>query len=494
MSRSNILNRNLGLLKDKDSELYSRVLRLVPEIKLEHVRDELFTFRYKGQYVESRINPLRITEKIINNLNSKNTGRITGLIFLGTGLGYHINSLLEKSRFKAILIEKDPVIFAASLYFIKPEIFKKIETIFIESPVRVIVDSLWDSGVENYFIIKHPVSYRFNLDYYREVEDAILNVRRGMIASNTTSRVFLNLWQKNVLRNIERINENYLTTHELMHKFKGPVLLVASGPGVERDIDILKELNGKIPVISLLPSVSFLLSHGVTPDAVFTTDAGFWNRERLIRDCRIDMFTTLSVNPEIVKHWKGRIYLFSHGLEIEKRLNLINRLMLTVPMQGTSSVVLILMARMLGFGPIYLTGYDFSFNGLVKDHHRGAGFERYYILKSNRFNTWYSRAFFNLLTQKLIKIRDKTGEYTTNKLMLYSNWLKDWVSGDDLIRIGEDGIKLQSIVAAYKENASTSYREIVESNSSSFLELLSRDTIANLVKDVRKQISGERIF
>jgi hypothetical protein len=214
------------------------------------------------------------------------------------------------------------------------------------------------------------------------------------------------------------------------------VLLAASGPRLEDAAGTLKELKGIIPIFALLPSYPFLRAEGIEPDLLVTTDAGFWNRLRLVRGANIPMVSTWSAEPVLLRSWAGELALFSHGLPLEEGLRGICGSSLVVPMQGTASIVMIQLARAMGFGEIYLAGFDFAYRGM-KDHHAGAGFDGLLLASSNRYRTWHTQAASRFRLEPFIPIPDQSGERThaSHKLLLYRDWVEKRIAGDDLVRV-----------------------------------------------------------
>jgi hypothetical protein len=222
----------------------------------------------------------------------------------------------------------------------------------------------------------------------------------------------------------------------LINAFKGPVILAASGPFLEEAADTIRHASSNIPIMALVPSVPYLQSCGITPDFVVSTDAGFWNRYRFVRHCRIPLITTFSAEPTLVRSWEGARYLFSHALPVEGLFSTIASESLTQTMQGTASLVMLSLARRMGFSPFYVAGYDFSFTGL-KDHVSGAGFDAMLHHSSTRMQTWETIMLRRLHGERLAASHDNRGAavLSTHKLLLYRNWLEREVDLTGVLRL-----------------------------------------------------------
>ncbi len=214
---------------------------------------------------------------------------------------------------------------------------------------------------------------------------------------------------------------------------------------MEEIITDLVRWSRNLPVIALLPSLQYLLNYGVIPDFVVTTDAGFWNRYRLVRGCPIPLITTCTVDSVLLRNWVGETYLFSHGLPVENQFRILKERSIVIPMQGSASIVMILLARQLGFTKLFLAGYDFAFRGL-KDHACGAGFDDLLYLSSTALQNWQTHVLERLKRDRIVRVHDHCGDEitSTHKLILYRNWFEREVELGDLIRLN-NGARIEGL-------------------------------------------------
>jgi len=437
---------NLKILREINRGLFKRISEIQPWKYLEPARDGSFTLKVDHIYLESRNSPFEVSLKYIEHLNESIFSE--GIICLGCGLGYHINKIFKKQSFPIILVEKDLRVFSAALYILNPEVLKKIIPL-VDCPLPQAAYSLTRFCKSQ--LVVHPHSFRLNRDYYLKIKQLLKSHIQVETASRVTESKSRNLWVRNIFKNISNLNDKFYATNWLKGAFTGPAALVASGPFLEDARETLKSVGKSLTLFALLPSVPYLLNNGIVPDFVLTTDAGFGNRLRFIRDVKLPLFTTYSADPVLLKNWGGEIFMFSHLLPLEQKLSGINELSLKVPMQGTSSAVMILLARQLGFSPLYLAGYDFAVKG-IKDHHQGAGFDDHFICISSRLKTWYTMVVKRLKEDFLLEVNTCSGAktLTTHKLLLYRNWIQDNVSGPDLFRLN-DGTIIKGIKSVCTE-------------------------------------------
>ncbi|MBN2325013.1 MAG: motility associated factor glycosyltransferase family protein, partial [Spirochaetes bacterium] len=380
--------KNLLTLADKDPSLLARVEQSVGEERLIRAENGELTIKDGSLYLESRVSPKKQATRFARLV----AGKSEVFLFFGCGLGYHINELVGPQK-RGILVEEDIEVFKAALFVLEPAVTERL-LLLIGLPAKEAVSKIPYHELEDCSVVAHPISGRVRPRYYEAVENGVRRMLQRELASRVTTVSSQRLWTRNVFRNIGLWKEGYRLLHKgCAKKFFGPVLLVASGPWLEEAMEKIAGLSKKIPVFSLLPSLPYLLSCGVKPDIVLSTDAGFYNRDRAraaldaAGRTRLSLFTTFSADPGMLRVWRGNVLFFSHGLAAETLFGDITGDTLSIPMQGTSALVMILLARALGFDRILLAGYDFAVKG-IKDHHRGGGFDTLDLAGSSRFFRW----------------------------------------------------------------------------------------------------------
>jgi hypothetical protein len=419
--------------------------------RLVETGDGGLTLRVGSGYIESRVSPRRNAVRFAGSVEKGEKK----FIFLGCGLAYHINELLREGG-RGVVVERDIEVFRAALHILDPRFLGRLK-LLIGLSVEEVAGRITSFIAQRMTVVKHPASSRISPRYYGRIENIIRNRRLERLASDVTAAESSKLWLRNTVKNLTRsetFGSRYILSRRCTGMFSGPVLLVASGPWLEDVIASIKRYRNNLPVFALLPSVPYLLANGIEPDLVLTTDAGFWNRHRVVsvhairEGCTVPLVATFSCDPGVMVNWHGNVYLFSHSLAFESLLGSITGDIMSIPMQGTSSLVMLLLARILGFDTIYLAGYDFSFRGL-RGHHRGAGFEQFDMERSCRFSPWDTMVLKRLRQEGYRKAGNGAGEriYTSHKLVLYKNWLEREVAGEDIVRL-KGGLKVEGIKTA----------------------------------------------
>ena len=440
---------NLDLLRGIDPRLHEKLLSPAAGVALEMSEDGLLTAKKNGIYLESRRRPGRNARAYLERAPS---GAET-FVFLGGGLGYHVNALLGQAVRKeagggrpiaGILVERDLDLFRASLNVIDPELLPRILPLVDLEPDDV-QKAIRRLALPRVFVVKHPHSARISGEYYAAVERSLLSKLKTTLATSVTERANRRLWTRNILKNLSHAGGRRCGTSGWRGSFAGPVLLVASGPYLEDAVGEIARLRPFVPMIALLPSFGFLARRGVAPDLLFTTDAGFWNRLRFAGGGAPPLLAAYSAEPAVLRSWRSDVFLFSHGLPFEVRLETPMRRSLSVPMQGTASGVLIRFARMMGFDLIFLAGFDFACRGM-KDHHAGAGFDDYLLGGATRLSSWHTQAAQRLRSDLIRRVPLQSGgeTFSSHKLLLYRDWIDGELGGTDLFRLN-DGALMRNV-------------------------------------------------
>ena len=454
---SNNYSENLKFLQGAYRDLYNRVRSSGVNLSLESTKDGSLTLKVRGVYLESKYSPEKNALRYINGQAAH--GKT--VLFFGSGLGYHINALIGRYNTPGVLIEKDLDVFNAALHVIEPQIFRSVVPL-IGIGAEDLIKKISSLPFGKLSIVKHPQSIQVHREYYRLIEESINRKLKEWAASSVTERAMQRLWVRNILKNLGQFKISFYGTHQFEKLFNGPVLLAASGPFIEDITGELKTWSKKLPLFALLPSVPYLLKNGIQPDFIITTDAGFGNRYRFLRDLTVPLISTYSADTSILENWAGNIYLISHGLPLECNLGKVNKLNLCIPMQGTASSVMILLARLMGFTEIYLAGFDFAFRGL-KDHHQGAGFDNFYLASSTRLKNWPTAVFSRLKRDRVISTDAQSGRRlkSSHKLLLYKQWLESEIISDDIFRLN-DGAFMDKLKTA-SSNTLYSYDSKIKS-------------------------------
>lgn len=183
--------------------------------------------------------------------------------------------------------------------------------------------------------------------------------------SVNTRRHFARLWVEQGIANMPAMaRHNNLC--ELDGAFRGrPAILIAPGPSLDKNIEQLREAQGKAVLIAPLQTLRRLYKAGIRPDFVLVLDATDLTTDPydFFNEVPADFLTTLIVcvncHPNVVKKFK-RVYFFSARGPLDHWMEEMLSQPL-VPLQGPSvAISALLLAQHWGCNPIVLTGQDLA--------------------------------------------------------------------------------------------------------------------------------------
>lgn len=283
---SNVLERNLSILKSTYPNLYTAVtshsvntnsIEVVEshssEVTIKVIKDDGATC-----YLHSRYNPIEEAGRWCDSLES-NISETDDLFVYGMGLGYHIEELMNRYPHKRYYIyEPEPAIF---LKAIETRSLKQIlhhpnlivlgvgrEELIQEQMITSVIDVITSS----YKIVSlngYERIYSDEMQVFNRLCKKEINRYRSNLA---TYAVFGEDWVKNITFNMPK-NITSFSVEKLKDALKNqPVLIVGSGPSADLDKEALQQLSAKVFTIAAGSSVQFLFSIGICPDLIVTLD------------------------------------------------------------------------------------------------------------------------------------------------------------------------------------------------------------------------------
>jgi len=319
-------------------------------------------------------------------------------VFMGFGLGYHLLVYLRLfadrlGTRKIIVFEEDLNLFHLALRIIDLQEILDHQHIHLfigpnpESalaPIRM--DILPSNDAINFMrsvkIIPVPAGIALSPEFYKKALHVMRMACRqmAMITGNDPMDSLLGL--DNILMNIPQIVSNP-GINLLFDRFRGkPAVSVASGPSLNKNIHLLKEISNRALIVCCDASFRPLMKRGIRPHIVVgfeRTDGTEHFYEGITDFDGIYMAICPLVRPKTFDYFKGKKIIvhrkFSHflWLEIEKGELSIG------PSVGNMAYKV---SEVLGCNPIILVGQDLAFapdgNTHVKDMPFGEKDDFYY--------------------------------------------------------------------------------------------------------------------
>jgi len=372
-----------GLAREYSLEEAEKVLQENPESK----RIRTFSPPWETSYQKENFAD-QILRRIVKNSPVKPStfkGYIRGnifpsMVFLGCGLGYHIDALTKKVPIiNGIVIEREPEKFAVSLYTVDwEEICSRFSrkgfslTFAIgkaDQPEQI-------RRLVSQYMTKDVPFYPFFSTYYNHLAD--VELAKAVMENSNDLAVISSNWSyydnelmrlSNTAHNIRK-GGKFLPRPDVIDQ-KKPLVVVGSGPSLDKRVESLKKVRDQVVVVSAGTALRPLLAHGVRPDYHAELDPAYLIYELLsdldndaIRE--IPLLAVNEVNPFVSSLFDNVFYYFKTDNAQPALLELSNRSFANCNPTVTNAALSI--GHALGFRTIYLFGTDYGFENVDQDH------------------------------------------------------------------------------------------------------------------------------
>lgn len=228
----------------------------------------------------------------------------------------------------------------------------------------------WTKLAYNIEIITCPAYYPYLSDFRKIFEASKKKMVQYFMALGNALDDVLQGFHQNAENFIACIETN--NVFDIYGKYKGmPAIIVSAGPSLEKNIDVLKEAQGKALIISCDASWTACKQHGVKPDAIASIERGVETYQYYYEGKEFDEDLVLLgpslIWSEIYKKFPGKKVVMSKNDEgVDgwwsnqfENLNFIN-------MGMSCATVAYAVAELAGCNPIILIGQDLAFTGNKK--------------------------------------------------------------------------------------------------------------------------------
>ena len=284
------------------------------------------------------------------------------IIFLGIGLGLHLENIIEKLHAQVLFIkEKNIEIFRLSLFITD---YAKL------AQNRFIYFSITDDAVEekNFFIefLDKGNNYNLHMKHSPFFDNYELELQR--LQSHVLSQSYINYGYSAIL--LRYINSpkylaqgysflNINTLYENTIFAQKPILLLFSGPSTSNNIEWVKENHERFIIISPLSTCKLLDKNNISPDIVMHIDPGeetallFEGLDTKEYFKNTQVILASNVNENTVNRFeRSNIYFIEQGTMYKKGFG-----RLSAPSVGEYSYALFLIFGALN---IYMLGIDLA--------------------------------------------------------------------------------------------------------------------------------------
>ncbi len=406
-------------------------------------------------YLSSKRNPLIESKRIATSVLD---GTEQLVVLVGLGPGYTLKEMLRKNKNSLFMvIEPDPELFL--------ELMKTIDLsdIIYSKRVSFYIDP---ESLDYDEIAPHPsaaiIKFFVSRAYRNLYEEQVIRLEREFNSHQNTKRIniatlkrFDRLWTRNTFKNapyffrlagIERIRDSCTGI---------PAFVVAAGPSLEKDIDILDQHHRNAVLIAVDTTLKPLLKRHILPDIVISVDPQLVNSHHLARITGVntqDGLPILVADPAVysttLRNYPGIKMLTSSVFYPGKIIERFSGVKGTIAAGGSVATAAFDLARFIGSDPIVLMGLDLSFKGL-KTHMTGSLVEEYTLSHSNRLKTAYNFLGDYVRSGKPNTIKDKTGKLVLSdrRMLLYKSWFEHQMKDEKktVINATRSGLSIRGI-------------------------------------------------
>lgn len=431
------LEKNMNLLLRKYPLLYSQLLEISDtdnkQYKMLQTKTNTYTCVCKVDnrelYLHSKYDPIKEVKQFVKNNIEKN---YSNYILYGFGLGYVIQQLMEQSPEAQIFVfETNLELFKQACAYID------LSSIIESERVKLIIESDLQGFAYQfqYYINKPDTKLLIHLPSVEIISEAFVELKYILeefrIKERCTGQgeLFTNNFNENI--------KNYdASVDTLFNKFNNvPLVLVSSGPSLNKNIHLLREIKGKAVIIAVGRSLKPLLEIGVEPDFVAMLDPNEIIYDQ-IKDIETQIPFIVSSNcyEKVMQNHKGlKLIALKAGDPLAEEYASKYHYK-TVQSGGSVATMALDAAIQFGCNPIIFVGQDLAYTG-GKNYVKGTAF--------------YQE---DIDVQQLRKVQGNTEEvvYTTKGLSIFKRWIENRIRGIQhtvFINATEGGAKIEGTVS-----------------------------------------------
>jgi hypothetical protein len=428
--------RNLLALRAVQPDLVARLSELKENdfLKLEKGASGYFTGRFlseDGQEVllASRRDPVTEAVRWAEGLENI-TPDVHTIVVTGMGLGYHVAELLKRLRGGLVVVlESSAVVIQAALRCgdFASDLGLRRLVIVLAHGRGELFGPLAPHGIELMLgtkLAQHPASGRAQSKSCAELTRAFMDYLQFVRSALVTTLHISETTCSNVLRNLPA----YLSwpgVEELKDAWKGRAgFCVAAGPSLRKNMHLLREVQGRAPIIAVQTLLRPLLEAGIRPDFITTLDYSTQSQrfyQGLPDVSDVTLIAEPKVNSVVPDRWPGPMRMVSNGFA-QRLLREMNDDHAPLPAGATVAHLSFYLARYMGCDPIVLVGQDLGFDGNVY-YAPGTPIQQAWSAELNRFNSmemmeWQRIARMRAVLQKVPDIHGRK-IYTDAQMFTY---------------------------------------------------------------------------
>lgn len=376
-------DKNLEVIKEKDNDMFRKIQehenieKNSPQFIIEQARDGSdilgileeerkimlnSTYRPKDEAVKFA-GKIELTENSIT-------------VLVGLGNGIVVSEILNKLNKEAMLFIYEP---SVELFFFVMEHFDMAD-ILSDSRVRLFVEGIDEDILGNNlsFVLTninvgvtvleaHPKYKELFPQQYEKIKKVFKECRECALTNLQTVINRSRLMTENAIANVPYFLRSKLST-DYIGKFPEdmPAIIVAGGPSLDKNYEVLKQAKGKALIIAMDRTARFLLDRGIVPDMFCSLD--YNKNPELFKDDRLKDIPFLympDLSRRVMDIVNGNKLMYGTGdfKFYDSLIEEYGKTPIVIPVGGSVATFAYGFVRRMGFKRTILVGQDLALTG-----------------------------------------------------------------------------------------------------------------------------------
>ena len=452
MERMEYYEKNMKVLQERDEAFYQAILAYElteSECYLELVLAKdgtgitRLTMNGKAWYLNSQYRPLQ--EAVTFAEQYHDVIDYSFMIFFGFGNGVIARQIRKEmgNHVRMLFYEPSAEIFLHTIHnYDISDLLGDADTELVvkslndEKLVQVLTDNI---TFENYKLAIYDAFPKYRQlfsEQYQYLEDKYQSAVYDIIINLNTSQDFGRSMVVNCIQNLKHLlNCNYRDDFIGRFPTDMPAVVVAAGPSLEKNVQILKKMKGKAFIVAVDRALGYLVKEGIRPDLAVTVDPRKSIRLFESEDVQ-NMLLAIdsSANYQAADLLSKNKLIFSGGNYVyyRKMFEMAGRDFRFLENGGSVATIAFSLLREWGFQRIVLVGQDLA-------------------LTPEKVHAGNEDTGLQKLNQAKIAIEGYYGDvvYTTGDYEIYRRWFEERMEKEDcpeVINATEGGAKITGAV------------------------------------------------
>ncbi len=376
-------------------------------------------------YTLHSIQPFKEAERIASKFNPS----MKWVLIAGFGLGYIPEYLLINTEYQIIIFEHtDEIIEFAKKSDRVKKIINNKRVFLITNDSGEIIQFLDNNNIKELNFYIHRPYYALFHDIYSNLEGILIAYLSKKQINKATLKRFQKVWLKNIIKN-SLFYFSIPGIKNIRHNFQNiPAVIVGAGPSLSKNINILKEAQDYLIIISTDTALSILYNNGIKADFVVSVDPqdkntlyllySEYKEATLILDSAASFISLLKYNPAKTLFFDSIFPLYEELMPFWKEKG-------TLLCGGSVSTTAFDFARFLNCSPIIFIGQDLAYSQ-KHTHSEGSILEEFLYYRINRFETYEAYNAKSLIFSDKIEVKGLDGNkvISDRKFVNFVDWFK----------------------------------------------------------------------